>query len=116
MVLTFGFPHETWSRIVDVLAEVEEVERAVLFGSRALGSYSQTSDIDLALEGDRLNQTIVNKIAFALDDLMLPQQFDLVIKARIDNPDLIQHIEEFGQMIYPRENEAKSSIKERNWH
>jgi hypothetical protein len=47
---------------------------------------------------------------------MLPQRFDLVIKARIDNPDLIQHIEEFGQMIYPRENEAKSSIKERNWH
>ena len=66
MVLTFGLPHEIWARIVDVLAEVEEVERAVLFGSRTLGSNSQTSDIDLALEGDRLNQTVVNKIAFAL--------------------------------------------------
>lgn len=36
-----------------------------------------------------------------IDDLMIPWKVDLVIKSKIDNPDLLQHIDRVGISIYP---------------
>ena len=41
--------------IRQVLTKVACVDRAVLFGSRAAGTFSRASDIDLALEGQNLD-------------------------------------------------------------
>ena len=37
-----------------------------------------------------------------LDDLLLPFQIDLSIFQQIDNPDLIEHINQVGQDFYLR--------------
>ncbi len=49
-----GLKPATKKQIMEVLTANPRVERVVLFGSRAMGTYSATSDIDIALFGSKL--------------------------------------------------------------
>ena len=42
------------------IAEEYEVKRVILFGSRARGDYHRASDIDLAVEGGRITDFILD--------------------------------------------------------
>lgn len=44
----------------------------------------------------------LNKILLELDELYLPYDFDLVIFEKIENEDLIDHINRVGIIIYQR--------------
>ncbi len=61
-----------------LFTEFPKVERVVLFGSRAMGNWSEGSDIDLALFGDELQLRDELRIAARLEDLALPVRADLV--------------------------------------
>ena len=69
---TFGLKEPTIQKIQYILKQYPEIEKAILYGSRAKGTYKLTSDIDLTFLGEKLNLTILNKIENDLDDLMLP--------------------------------------------
>jgi uncharacterized protein len=77
-----------------------EVERVILFGSRAKETYKPSSDIDLTLVGTKLNLTIQQKIEQELDDLLLPYKFDISIYHQIQNRELIEHIERVGKLFF----------------
>jgi len=74
-----GLSLETVSRISGVLAQFPELEEAVLFGSRAKGTYKPGSEIDLSLVGKALDWRMVGRIYDALDDLLLPHRFSLIL-------------------------------------
>jgi predicted nucleotidyltransferase len=96
----FGLLPEQWRRIHAVFSDYPEIERVVLYGSRAKGTFRPGSDIDLALNGPALNMKIMNKLATQLDDLLLPYEFDLCEFDHIDNQDLIDHIRRVGKDVY----------------
>jgi predicted nucleotidyltransferase len=98
--LPFGLPPSAVARIRGVMASHPEVERAVLYGSRAKGTYKTGSDIDLTMYGDDLDLTILLKILDELDDLLLPWIIDLSIFRQIDNESLKEHIERVGVVFY----------------
>ncbi len=103
MVDRFGLPAETLKRIVAVIEARPEVERAILYGSRAKGTHRRGSDIDLTLVGDdRLTPAVMARIDEALDDLLLPYTFDLSRYADIGDPDVLDHIRRVGVEIYAR--------------
>ena len=54
-----------------------QVERVLLYGSRATGRFHAGSDIDLAFVGD-IDLTTLLDIDVALDDLLLPYKIDMV--------------------------------------
>lgn len=91
-------PHEL-ELIRGVLARHKEVTGALLFGSRAKGSASTGSDIDLALEGidDPLGALA---IAAELDELPLPYRFDVKALACIQHPPLREHIARVAARIH----------------
>ena len=91
-----GLDQKTIDKIISVLSQYPELEKAVLYGSRAKGNYRQGSDIDLTFFGENLSYEHLSKIAIALDDLLLPYSFDLSLFKQIDNPDLIDHIQRVG--------------------
>ena len=70
MKLRCGLSEKTVEQISGVLARFRGVEGALLFGSRAKGTYRHGSDIDLALVGASLDWRTVGKIYDALDDLL----------------------------------------------
>jgi len=100
--LTYGLEDDVIARIRAVLARYPQVDKALIYGSRAMGTDRPGSDIDLALFGKHIDLQLVNRISNDLDDLMLPWMFDLTIFHHIDNPDLIDHINRVGKVFYQR--------------
>jgi len=102
-VASHGLSAATLEKVRAVLERFPEVERAVLFGSRAKGSHKPGSDIDLALQGTALDWRIVGRIYEALDDLLLPYSFSLIIHDQATDPEVAAHIARVGIPIFERQ-------------
>ncbi|MDO9581501.1 MAG: nucleotidyltransferase domain-containing protein [Desulfomicrobium sp.] len=100
--MRFGLPEQAIREIQGALALSPEVEKAILYGSRAMGTFKPGSDIDLTLIGENLTHNLMLGIMFDLDDLLLPWMIDLSIFDTIDHPDLREHITHVGQTLYER--------------
>ena len=97
-----GLSTTTVERLQNTLFHYPEVEKAVLYGSRAKGTYRPGSDIDLTLCGDELDHTLLTLINNELDDLLLPYQIDLSLMASLSHPDLLDHIRRVGVVLYAK--------------
>ena len=86
--------------IATVLQRHPEVISATLFGSRAKGTHTECSDVDLAVVGE-VSVIRAESIAAELDELPLPCQFEVVPLALIKLEALREHIERVGIPIYP---------------
>ena len=75
------------------------MERVVVFGSRAMGTYKDGSDIDLALFGASITLREILRIETEIDDLLLPYKVDLVNFATVENPDLRRDILDQGKTL-----------------
>ena len=105
MTLRFGLKEATIQKLCDVLARYPQVEKAVLYGSRAKGNYKNGSDIDLTLQGgEDLTLTIMYGIMEEFDNLLLPYTIDLSIYRDIKDEDVIDHIKRVGVLFYEKPN------------
>ncbi len=77
-----------------------EVRAVKLFGSRAKGTHTARSDVDLALWGT-VDALGAEQIAAELDELPLPYLYDVQAFAHIRLPSLREHIERVGVPLYP---------------
>lgn len=100
--MDFGLPPAVVAHIREVFARFPGVDKAVLYGSRAMGTYRNGSDIDLTLYGEKLTLPQLTAIASELDDLLLPYTIDLSIFALLNNADLREHIGRVGKVFYER--------------
>lgn len=97
-----GLIPEDIDRIKTVFSHYDQVEKVLLYGSRAMGNYKPASDIDLTLIGDKIDLSLQTRIEFDLDDLMLPYKFDISIYDKITNPEFFEHINRVGKEFYSR--------------
>ncbi len=97
-----GIDDNDMKRIVEIIGAHQKVIEAILFGSRALGSFEAGSDIDIALKGSELKLNDIIDLKISLDDLLLPYKMDLIIYDRISEPDLIDHINRVGINLFAR--------------
>jgi uncharacterized protein len=100
--MDFGLKESVVNSICNLFAKFPQIEKAVIYGSRAKGNYKEGSDIDLSLYGPLLNSDIINKLNIELDDLMLPYTFDLNIYEQILNPQIKEHIYRVGRLFYQK--------------
>jgi predicted nucleotidyltransferase len=98
----FGLMEHTIEAIQNVLQKYPKVEKALIYGSRAMGNYRPGSDIDLTLMGQNMDLATLHKIENTLDDLLLPYKIDLSIYHQINNPEFLEHIHRVGQIFYKR--------------
>ncbi len=97
-----GLSLDATEKIQRTLSQFREIEKAVLYGSRAKGNYKAGSDIDLTLYGAGLSQETLMDVSIALDDLLLPYTIDLSIYASLDSHALREHIDRIGLIFYQR--------------
>lgn len=83
-----------------VFRRCPKVQCVSLFGSRAKGNHTERSDVDLAVAGD-ISRLEAEAIAAELEELPLPYKFDVQALAEIQHPQLLDHIERVGIVIYP---------------
>lgn len=100
--MKFGLKEKTITSINSVFSKYPQIEKAILYGSRAKGHHKPGSDIDLTLQGHDLNLSVIYKIELELDDLLLPYTFDICLFNHISNPELIDHIHRIGVCFYDK--------------
>ncbi|MBW2592195.1 MAG: nucleotidyltransferase domain-containing protein [Deltaproteobacteria bacterium] len=98
--MRFGLKESVLDQITAVFAASGLVDAAILYGSRAKNCHRPGSDIDITLKGEALTLKELNRIALALDDLLLPYTFDLSAYRHIANPELLAHIQRVGKVLY----------------
>ncbi|MCQ2319494.1 MAG: nucleotidyltransferase domain-containing protein [Bacteroidales bacterium] len=96
----YGIKDSEFELLQSVFKKHENIEKVVLYGSRAKGNYKPFSDVDITLFGEKLSHSDLNKIALDVDDLLLPYQFDISIFKSLKNKDLIEHILRVGIVVY----------------
>jgi uncharacterized protein len=80
----YGIPARSFQLILDAFSVFKEIERAGIYGSRAMGNFKNGSDVD-GLE----------------HELPIPLYFDLTHYETIQNAHLKEHIDRYAQIIYP---------------
>jgi len=99
----YGLLEKDMDYIIKALKQLDEIDCAILYGSRAMGNYKKGSDVDIAIRGEKVTE----KTIFELDDLLnevypLPYFFDIVHFENLTNQDLIEHIERCGKILFVR--------------
>lgn len=100
--MKFGLKEKVLDAVKECLKKYPEIEVAIIYGSRAKGNYKNGSDIDLTLKGHSLTLSNILKLENEIDDLLLPYKFDISIFHKIDDQDLIDHIERAGKVFYSK--------------
>ena len=73
--MKFGLKENIITDICNVFSRFSEIEKVVIYGSRAKGNYKNGSDIDLTLFGNKIKYSILSKIDLQLYELYLPYTF-----------------------------------------
>ncbi len=99
----FGISDFSFSCICDTLKKYDDIERALIFGSRAKGNYKKGSDIDIAIYGTGLNKITALNLAGKLnEEAPIPYFVDVAAPQYNNNPDLVEHIERVGVEFYTK--------------
>jgi predicted nucleotidyltransferase len=104
--MRYGLSQQIIEKIGGVLARHPAVVKAVLYGSRAKGTFRPGSDIDLSLHGAGISSKELGDISFELEDLLLPYTIDLLIYDALDHAELREHIMRAGKVFYQRVEQA----------
>ncbi|WP_428817431.1 nucleotidyltransferase family protein [Clostridium butyricum] len=89
--------------IKKALEQCEEIEKAIIFGSRAMGNYKNGSDVDIAVLGELISNNTILKLNDYLNEIYpLPYFFDIINYNSITNENLKKHIDIEGEIIYTK--------------
>lgn len=100
MITAYGLTERQLQQLSELFGHYPQLERVVLYGSRAKGNFRPGSDVDITLMGKELTKTDLNNLENEIDDLLLPYFFDISLFHKISNPDLMEHIERVGKVIF----------------
>ncbi|MCL2387028.1 MAG: nucleotidyltransferase domain-containing protein [Defluviitaleaceae bacterium] len=86
----------------DAAKSYESIEKIVLFGSRASGSFQTTSDFDICVHCE--DERAFTNFYFDLDDLDTHHTIEVLRYEDIENDTLKEEIAKDGVILYEREN------------
>lgn len=108
--MTDGIQNKHRLAIIEELSANPRVERIVLFGSRAMGTFTPTSDVDIALFGNDLTLSDLAELSERMAELSIPQRVDILIHHRIESHALLEHIRRHGVEWFTRKDAENSEF------
>lgn len=107
--MKYGLKPHIVKEIRKLFSSNHQVEKVIIYGSRAKGNYKFGSDIDLTILGPALSLSELLRLENKLDDLLLPYKFDLSLYHQINNKDLLDHIGRVGKVFYDKKRSPQST-------
>lgn len=98
--MSFGLSKDILEKMRRVFEKYSSITQVKIYGSRALGTYRENSDIDLVLWGCEFSE--LGNIIYDLDELPTPYLFDVQIYDDISHAPLREHIDQYGKIIFQR--------------
>ena len=101
----FGLSEKSMKIISGIYEKYPSVLEVVVYGSRAKGNFREGSDIDMTIKGtpDFSHEDLL-KINNDFYESELPYLVDISDYSKLQNPDLIEHIDRAGKILYRRKN------------
>lgn len=99
MTNDFGLPEKTVNELIEYFKSKPEIEKVVIYGSRAKGTYRIGSDIDFAIWSDK---ETLSGISLELDELPTPYMFDVINYKTLTHDKLKNNIDNEGKVFYLR--------------
>ena len=81
-------------------SENDQIEKVLLFGSRARGDFHRSSDIDLAFFTKKSSHTAQNLIEHRIQEMPTPLKVDIIFFNRLAKEKMISNIKKEGVAIY----------------
>lgn len=97
----YGFAEHDWQETLAVFKKYPEIEKVVLFGSRAKNTFKPMSDVDIVLFGDKIDYSFIARIKSEFEESKIPYFFDILDYKKITSDDLKKHVQIHGRTIYP---------------
>lgn len=98
--MNYGIKDDYWKRLETVFVSHKNIEKVILYGSRAKGTNRMYSDVDIVLVGEKINNREYCELVQEIDDLLLPFIFDISVYHSIKDSNLIESINRTGVIIY----------------
>ena len=95
----FGLPQATIDLLRDYFTRIPEIEKVVIYGSRAKGNYEKGSDIDFAFFSHS-EEDITGKLLTELDELSTPYLFNVTNYRELEHQELNALIVRTGIVFY----------------
>ena len=91
----FGIRDKSYSLILESFKSFSKIEKAYMFGSRAMGNYKPGSDIDIAILGDDVDFETTSGLYRKLnEELPIPYFIDIVNFNTVDVDELKKQMKE----------------------
>lgn len=98
----FGISFEVIEDIRSVFKKHTNITKVLIFGSRAKGTFSEGSDIDLAAIGDDISFDQLLDINVQIEDLGLLYKVDVIDYNKQKGTPLGEHIDRVGLSFYEK--------------
>ena len=98
----FGLPERTVNELLEYFKSKPEIEKVMIYGSRAKGTFRNGSDIDFAIWTD--DDKNAHRILWELEELPTPYKFDVTNYNALTHEGMKQSIDTDGQLFYLRDN------------
>ncbi|MFA6572276.1 MAG: nucleotidyltransferase domain-containing protein [Bacteroidota bacterium] len=97
--MNYGLSENTINKLFSVFRVFPQIEKVILYGSRATGTFREGSDIDFAVEGN-IDYNLLLKIGSSIDELNLPYETDILSYQNIENKELKEQIDLNGIVFF----------------
>lgn len=101
----FGLKDSIIINMKNVLSKYDEIEKALIFGSRARGNYKNTSDIDIAIFSHNITSTRLNLLRNDFDEFDIIYTVDIVDFYKASKEELKNSIMRDGIVIFSKFSE-----------
>lgn len=106
----FGLNNSTLAIIIREMQKFPQIQEAIIFGSRAKGTSTPGSDIDIAVKGPHISSRTVDKLRRILnEEAPIPHHVDIVHYEKITNHSLREHIDRVGKALPLQAAEASQT-------
>lgn len=92
----FGLPERTLDDMRRFIRGWPEIERVKIYGSRAMGTHRDNSDIDVCVFGKDIDFPLLKRIQNGFESLPSPYKFDVTLYEKIEHKPLKEHIDDQG--------------------
>lgn len=94
--------HNVMQELEKIFNKYSDIDKVVLFGSRARGDYKSTSDIDLCIFGNSLSKRDRYSILDDIDEIETFYSFDVVFFDELDEEPIKESVLRDMKKIYGR--------------
>lgn len=98
----FGLNETCMTILENIFKKYSLVNEVILYGSRAKGNYHDRSDVEMVICNSKIDRQILGNIILDINNSNFPYTIDISIFEKLENKNLIEHINEVGEILYKK--------------